>query len=482
MTSNTVQFGARVEVFFGFKSLSVQGHVSFDALFRFSPFHFTVDIAASFSVKVFGTGVFSVKVRGTLDGPAPWHIEGHGSISLLFWSIDVDFSKTWGEARNAVLPPIAVFPLVLGELGKPESWRALLPAGNRLLVSVRTQPQERDTIVLHPLGALQISQRSVPLGVRVDHVGNQRPGDVNRITIEAPGGTGLVKQDDAFEMFAPAQFRDFSDAERLSKPAFARERSGVQLSAAEGLRSSGMVRRNIRYEEIIVDTNFKRFARPFSGYAGSLFDFFTRGASVARSELSQAATVRRQPIECGVRGDRRDLHGRIRRDQPGRRRRSDRVPHGIERPRVPAPPHRGRRLARRRPARHPDGRKGGMSDLGVYSFLPWLRQGLANRIQNADLDASVRARVQVDGAGDRSRDQAVGRRARRRRSRARSRCSVPATSSASTRGRSSASSRATGSRTSSRTTLPTSSSTTRTSRGGTRRRRPTTRRAACGRG
>ena len=36
-----------------------------------------------------------------------------------------------------------------------------------------------------------------------------------------------------------------------------------------------------------------------------------------------------------------------------------------------------------------------MSDLGVYSFLPWLRQGLANRIQSADLDGSVRTRVQV---------------------------------------------------------------------------------------
>jgi hypothetical protein len=59
-----------------------------------------------------------------------------------------------------------------------------------------------------------------------------------------------------------------------------------------------MVRRNIRYEEIIVDTNFKRFARPFGGDAGSLFDFFTRGASVARSELSQAATVRRQPANA----------------------------------------------------------------------------------------------------------------------------------------------------------------------------------------
>lgn len=37
-----------------------------------------------------------------------------------------------------------------------------------------------------------------------------------------------------------------------------------------------------------------------------------------------------------------------------------------------------------------------MSELGTYSFLPWLRQGLAGRIRNADLDPAVRARVQVD--------------------------------------------------------------------------------------
>ncbi len=44
-----------------------------------------------------------------------------------------------------------------------------------------------------------------------------------------------------------------------------------------------MVKRNIRYEEIVLDTNFKRFAQPFSGYAGSLFNFFARGGSAARS-------------------------------------------------------------------------------------------------------------------------------------------------------------------------------------------------------
>ena len=36
-----------------------------------------------------------------------------------------------------------------------------------------------------------------------------------------------------------------------------------------------------------------------------------------------------------------------------------------------------------------------MSTLGTYSFLPWLRQGLANQIQSADFDNSVRVRAQV---------------------------------------------------------------------------------------
>ena len=37
-----------------------------------------------------------------------------------------------------------------------------------------------------------------------------------------------------------------------------------------------------------------------------------------------------------------------------------------------------------------------MSTLGTYSFLPWLRQGIANQITDADEDAGVRVRAHVD--------------------------------------------------------------------------------------
>jgi hypothetical protein len=296
ITSNTAQFGARAEVFFGTGSLNVQGHLAFDALFQFSPFYFVFEISASLSVKVFGVGLFSVKVRGTLDGPGPYHIKGHGSISLLFWSIGVDFKATWGESRNTELPAIAVMPMFVAEMNKAESWRALLPATSKLMVTLRKMGEAESAVMLHPLGVLSVSQRAVPLGIKLDKVGTQKPSDVNRLSVEVVGG-GLTKKEDAFEEFAAGQFQEFSDGEKLSLAAFAAERSGVKLSAGGGeIRSSQMVKRVVRYEEIIIDSNFKRFQRRFSGFFGRLFEFFLGGNSASRSELSQSKKREMEPF------------------------------------------------------------------------------------------------------------------------------------------------------------------------------------------
>ena len=296
VTSNTVQFGARVEAFFGLDEINVQGHLAFDALFQFSPFFFIIELSASFSVNVFGLGLFSVRVRGSLDGPAPYHIKGHGSISFFFFDVDVDFEETWGERRNTELPPIPVLPILTAELDKADNWRALLPASNNLLVSLRQMPAEEAALILHPLGVLQLSQRALPLELKLDKVGTQKPNDVNRLTIAVTGG-GLAKKDDAFEQFAPAQFQNFSDSDKLSRPAFAPEKSGLRLSASGAdTRSSVMVKRIVRYEEIIIDNNFKRFQRRFTAYFGSLFTHFLGGNSVSRSTLSVATKSSLQPF------------------------------------------------------------------------------------------------------------------------------------------------------------------------------------------
>jgi hypothetical protein len=295
ITSNTVQFGARAELFFGIDAANVQGHIAFDALFQFSPFRFVITISASFSLSVFGIGLFSVRIRGQFEGTSPYRCAGEGSISLLFWDISADFEVTWGESRDTSLPPVAVLPLLQTDVDKKENWRALPPAGNNLLVALRKLP-ESETLVLHPVGVLRVSQRAVPLDLGINKVGAQAASDVNRLSINVAGG-GLAKKGDIDELFAPAQYQNFSDSEKLSRPAYTKQHGGLELSASgEDTRSSRCVERIVRYEQIILDNNYKRFQRRFFGFTGILFGLYAAGGAVSLSELSFAKKKQQQPF------------------------------------------------------------------------------------------------------------------------------------------------------------------------------------------
>jgi hypothetical protein len=276
--------------------LNVTVHISFEALFQFSPFFFIIEISASFSVNVFGAGLFGIRIRGSLEGPTPWRVSGEGSISILFFEISVDFEKTWGESRDTMLPPIAVMPLFKAEFEKVDNWRALLPEGNNLLVSLRPLPPAETDLVLHPVGVLRVTQRRLPLELTLDKVGNQKPNDVKRLSVAVAGG-GLAKIADTFEQFAPGQFKNLKDGDKLSSPGYGDEHAGLELSAAGSqLASSRMVKRIVRYEEIILDWNFKRFRRRFARFAGGLFEFFMGGAAITKSDLSKKRKTQLQPF------------------------------------------------------------------------------------------------------------------------------------------------------------------------------------------
>jgi hypothetical protein len=286
VTTNTVQFGAHSDYFFGFSALSLQGSSGFDALIQFSPFHFIVSINTSFSVDVFGVGCFGVGIALTLEGPTPFHANGTASLSFFFFSIDIGIDFTWGNSRDTSLPPVAVMPLLEGELGKQSNWRAFLPIGSNLLVSLRKLDPSEAQFVLHPAGTLQVSQRLVPLDLVLDKFGNEKPTDANRFALDVTSGA-LSKTRELQEQFAPSQFKDFSDVDKLSQPAFVPQDSGIELAVRGMTYASGTaVTRIVRYDLTIIDTKLRRTFLRFFHLAGSLFKHFLRGASVARSSLS----------------------------------------------------------------------------------------------------------------------------------------------------------------------------------------------------
>jgi hypothetical protein len=296
VTSNSVQFGASVELYFGVSAFNIDGHLAFDALFRFSPFYFIISISASLSVKVFGVGLFSVRMRGSLEGPSDWYVEGEGSISLLFFDISVDFSHTWGQEEDTLLPPVAVMPILEAEYLKLENWRAVLSDNSQLSVTLRSFEQTTSELILHPVGSLQVSQRAVPLGVTIDKLGNQAPNDVNHFEVSVET-VGISQQGEIDESFARGQFFEQSDNQLLDAPSFEPMQGGVELSVeGETRHAPQAVKRVVRYEKIILDTHYKSFISRFYSIIGSLFGIFLKGNAMSLSPVSWQTKKQMQPF------------------------------------------------------------------------------------------------------------------------------------------------------------------------------------------
>jgi len=297
VTSNSVQFGARLDLRFGFDDFGITGHLAFDALFIFSPFSFIIAISGSVSLRVFGFDVLSIRLSFKLSGPTPWRARGTGSISILFWSFDVDFDETFGDADDTSLPGVDVLPLLAAEYDKLENWRTLLPANASPLVSLRELSDVLDALVLHPVGTLQVTQRLVPLDQSITKLGNAKAQDVKKLSLEVDTSE-LAKRGDVVESFAPGQFNDLQDAERLSRKSFEPGNGGIEMSAAGAtLRTGPLVCRVVRYELITVDTGWVRARRQrFRLVLSGLFQFFLHGNAVSKHPLSQYQQTLAQPF------------------------------------------------------------------------------------------------------------------------------------------------------------------------------------------
>ncbi|THD66445.1 hypothetical protein E7Z59_11605 [Robertkochia marina] len=323
VTSNTAQFGARAELFFGFSAVNVEGHLSFDALFQFDPFYFIFEFSVGLSVKVFGFGLFSISISGMLEGPSKWHIQGQAKwkITWLGPTIKINIDETWGEERQTELPPIEILPLIEKEYEAITNWEALMPEGRSMLVALRKlgeeQPPSEETaetelspLVLHPMGKLKISQRKLPLNMDLDKLGNQKPGDVNRIFITASvNGGGNLTTENFKEQFAPGEFLEIDKAERLSSPGFEWYDGGKTLQTKGSQQKTSMaVKRVIRYETVILDNNYKRYSIPFFDnilgiYAileNALFGHFLKNNSVSKSTLSKSYKTNINPSPVGI--------------------------------------------------------------------------------------------------------------------------------------------------------------------------------------
>ena len=149
------------------------------------------------------------------------------------------------------------------------------------------------------MGTLKISQRAVPLDISIDRVGAQKPNDANYFTLSVDAvGLDIEEKDEVNEMFAMAQVKNMSDSEKLSSPAYEKQKGGLELSAkGEQMKTTSAVKRVVRYEQIIIDSNFKRFVKPFFNFYNTLFALFLKGNAISKSTLSSKFKRQKMPFD-----------------------------------------------------------------------------------------------------------------------------------------------------------------------------------------
>ena len=286
VTSNTVQFGARIDFRYGISGFGVVGYLGFDVLFQFSPFKFIADITAGLEVKMGSSTLFSINLDFELSGPTPWNAKGTASFSILFISIKVHFNVTWGDAQQVIAPSIAVLPKILEAFNLDANWSTELPANRYNLVSLAGITPQPGHIVLQSFGAVKVSQIIMPLKLVIDKFGNNTPADINMADISAfrlgGAGTGL---NDVGESFAPSAYKNMSDDDKLKSPSYTKEKGGITVADTNTLFVDYAWDRDVRYDVIVSDFDPFPDPPPFE-IDFSWFKLMMKGGAIGKSELS----------------------------------------------------------------------------------------------------------------------------------------------------------------------------------------------------
>lgn len=284
VTSNTVQSGARVELYASAAGFNIYGFLGYDLLVQFNPLHFVAELNAGLALRRGTSVIAGISVNAQLSGPAPWHAHGNASLDLFFFDITVRFSETWGlEAHAEPVETEKVLEMVQNAIADDRNWRTAVPANSTAGVSIRAPGPADPGLIVHPFAVLSVNQKVVPLGFKLERFGEKKP-DVDVFEMSTPlGGAEPEKEE-----FAIANFKALSDSEKLTAPSFEQMRSGIRFSTGDATEAGARVTIEVDYELSYIYRNLGRILRVgahrlFEG----MFNILAGGSAASRNAFSK---------------------------------------------------------------------------------------------------------------------------------------------------------------------------------------------------
>lgn len=293
LTSNTVQFGAGLYLTASLAGFRVEGGTEINTLIQFSPFQFQADLRYYITVSAASIELMGVLLTGQISGPNPYFVRGTAQFKLFGLSKEVDIEETIGDKTPLdEVDDVPVLPQVVAALQDPESWRAVDDASR--LGGVLLAPVDDDTASapVHPGGFVEVAQRVAPLDVELEHFGNAEIAGQDTLNVaDVAAGGGGIAWEFVEDWFAPAQFFDFTDDEKLDAPSFEKMKGGLRLGddeAEDGAQADTVY----DYKQIIRDPEFEIPRLP-------LVKSFTPQVASLGSLQAQAVTGTKRPLNAG---------------------------------------------------------------------------------------------------------------------------------------------------------------------------------------
>jgi hypothetical protein len=234
LTSNTLQFGARLDLGAEVAGCGLRGWLAFDALLQYSPFRFVADMSGGIALRAFGHTLVGIALALHLEGPSPYLARGRGSIDLFFFDVSFDFEIGWGSAPAQLGASFDVGAELRAALEDRTAWRLRGTAPQGLVITGPAREALSASAVVDPYGTISVRQERVPLGVEIQRF-NGIPVDAQRWDISS----GRFADDEPARLsevraqFAPGQYlASASDDAALTARAFLPLTAGTELFPA----------------------------------------------------------------------------------------------------------------------------------------------------------------------------------------------------------------------------------------------------------
>jgi hypothetical protein len=229
LTSNTVQFGAGLYLTASLIGFKIEGGTDINTLIQFVPFRFQSDLRFYITVSAAGVELMGVLLTGHVSGPNPYFVRGQAQFKILGLQKEVDIEETiGGETDIDDIDEVPLLDEVIAALEDPESWSAVdegARLGGVLLAGISDATVSP---VVHPGGKASVIQRVAPLDVELEHYGSAEIEGEDTLTIsDVKVGGSASEWEFAEDWFAPAQFFDYTNDEKLSAPSFELMKGGL---------------------------------------------------------------------------------------------------------------------------------------------------------------------------------------------------------------------------------------------------------------